>query len=199
MNLAIFSAHDHHVHRVVVIWIEGVEEGIQRSSRTKDVFPVKAINMKNSKIMRCDAYEVPPAGSTLSFGMQDSMSMNAKSRGRSKRLLSQDVSALALAMDCFHESSAPGGTVEFDAHPRHVISMVWSLVEIWCTVLLLSAPTRRTTPSLHAIARSCPWNELEMDHKAASWVGDNTIWLPSDLVDFQRAAFLRCAIDPLAI
>lgn len=75
----------------------------------------------------------------LSLAMLDSMSISAKSRGKSTGRVSSKEHAI-FPMRFFHESStltvlnlAARWTVELEAHPKHVISAVFSsVVEIWC-------------------------------------------------------------------
>lgn len=81
----------------------------------------------------CNTYDVPPAGSTLSFGILDSISKSAKSRGRSKGSSSKGTCAAAVLINCFHEFSTLADldvrcTVEFEAQPKHVTSVLLSLV-----------------------------------------------------------------------
>lgn len=100
----------------------------------------------------------PPAAKTLSLGRLVSMSTSDKSRGRSRSASSPPVDKIVS-----HEPLAFFGFTELVlrcvrlvAQPMHVTSVTSLPVENWCTILLLSAPTSRTDPSLHAIARSCP-------------------------------------------
>jgi hypothetical protein len=107
-------------------------------------------------------YEVPAAARTLSFGKLVSMSIRDKSRGKSRGVFSSDKIPSAVRKLPQEPNPLPALTelelllVRLVAHPNHVTPDTISPAVNWCTILLLSAPTRRTDPSLQAIASSWP-------------------------------------------
>jgi hypothetical protein len=107
-------------------------------------------------------YELPAAARTLSFGKLVSMSMRDRSRGKSRGVFSSD-RIPSLVKKVPHEPESLPALMELAlllvrlvAQPTHVTPDTISPVVNWCTILLLSAPTKRTDPSLQAIASSCP-------------------------------------------
>ena len=111
-------------------------------------------------------YELPAAARTLSFGRLVSMSMRDRSLGKSNGVFSAEKipspaknvpqdpdSWLALAELALF-------LVKFVAQPKHVTPDTLSPTVNWCTTLLLSAPTRRTDPSVQAIASNWPIHML---------------------------------------
>jgi hypothetical protein len=89
--------------------------------------------------------------------------------------------------------------VKLVIHPKHVTPETPSPVSNWCTILLLSAPTRRTDPSLQAIASSWPMQRSAFSKSKTFREGRRAIWFPSNAFNSQLPSLLRCTIHPLAI
>ena len=111
-------------------------------------------------------YELPAAARTLSFGRLVSMSMRDKSLGKSKGVFSSEMIP-SPAKNVLQDPEPWSALVElalflvkFVAQPKHVTPDTLSPTVNWCTTLLLSAPTRRTDPSVQAIASSWPIHRL---------------------------------------
>jgi hypothetical protein len=168
---------------------------------TSSLYPYEYSTHRKSTV----TYELPAAARTLSFGKLVSISMRDKSRGKSRGVFSPDkipslVKKLPQELESF-----PALTelellfVRLVAHPKQVTPEAASPVVNWCTILPLSAPTRRTDPSPQAIANSFPI------HKSVSLMlktfsgGQLTIWFPSKVFYFQLSSLLSCTIYSLTI
>jgi hypothetical protein len=164
-----------------------------RKMASKDGLELKASSLyshQDSVLERTTlTYELPAVARTLSFGRLVSMSMRDKSLGKSKGVFSSEM--IPSPAKNVLQDPAPWSAlaelalflVKFVAQPKHVIPDTLSQTVNWCTTLLLSAPTRRTDPSVQAIASSWPIHRLVFLLMKTSTGDQRAVWFPPNALN----------------